>query len=323
MKILIAADVSQCHIESNSGSHSGSASALESQNDSDTRTIDINAWIDLKQLAGLVELKGSDITLLYVKEELPSYERVLATQADFPQDLGNVIEREARPVLEDLADQLRSHGATVKVEIVTGPPAYMIEQTAIDEKKELLVVTSGKRAGDLFLLGSTSANVARHAPCSTLVLRERTENTNFDNVLVAVDGSEQSLKAVEAAMKKLAVDLHDKNVHLIHVASVSPVVASLTPRGFVVAMEENLLMEGEIHLAKAQNLLKQHGFKNIDINLTSGNPAAEIIKAVETTKSKLVVLGAQGKGAIKHFLLGEVANRVITHSPVAVLVARN
>lgn len=310
MKILIAADVSQCQSGAPVPNKAAGPANLEEN------------WFDLEQLGRLVELKGSEINLIYVKEELPSYERVLATQADFPQDLGNVIEREARPILEVLAEKLKARGASVKIEIVTGPAAYMIEQAAIDEKKDLVVVTSGSRAGERFLLGSTSAHVARHAPCSTMVLRENSHPGPVENVLVAIDGSEHSFKAVEGAMKKLAIDLHDKKVHLIHVASVSPVVASLTPRGFVVAMEENLLMEGEVHLAKAQNLLSQHGFKNIDIRLTSGNAAAEIIKAIESTASQLVVLGAQGKGAIKHFLLGEVANRVITHSPVAVLVAR-
>lgn len=312
MKILIAADVSQCHPLDSADS-----------NEQAKLQLDIDGWFDVDQLDHVVALKGSEITILYVKEELPSYERVLATQADFPQDLGNVIEREARPVLEALAEKIKALGATVKVEIVTGPPAYMIEQAALDEKKEMVVVTTGRRAGDVFLLGSTSANVARHAPCSTLVLREKIKLEAVKDVLVAVDGSDHSLAAVEAAMQKLSLNLKDKNIHLIHVASVSPVVASLTPRGFVVAMEENLLMEGEVHLAKAQNSLKQHGFSKIDINLKSGNPAAEIIKAVDETKSQLVVIGAQGKGAIKHFLLGEVANRVITHAPVAVLVARS
>ena len=300
MKILIAADVSLSF--SNNSSHH---------------------WFNLEQLAGLVPLSGCEINLIYVKEELPSYERVLATQANFPQDLGNVIEAQAKPVLDELAQQLESHGAKVKIEIATGPAAYMIEQAALDERKELVVVTSGPRADGQFAMASTSAHVARHAPCSTLVLRKGQNNQSSNSsVLIAIDGSESCLKAVESAIKNFDAAIQSKKINLIYVANISPMVAAVTPRGFVVAMEENLIMEGEVHLATAKKILGEHGFSNVDIILKSGSPAQEIIKAAVDTGAELLVVGAQGKGAIKHFLMGEVANKIVTHATVATLVAR-
>ncbi len=309
MKILIAADVS--HSFANA-----SASTSEEH------------WFNLEQLARLVPLAGCDVNLLYVKEELPSYERVLATQADFPQDLGNVIEAQAKPVLEELAKRIEANGAKVTTEIVTGPAAYMIEQAALDEGKELVVVSTGPRADGQFTFGSTSAHVARHAPCSTLVLRKFPKQQNNSakptdsSVLIAIDGSEHCLKAIESAIKKFNGKIENKKINLIFVANISPMVAAVTPRGFVVAMEENLMMEGEVHLATAKKILSDHGFTNIDIILKTGSPAHEIIKAAEETGADLLVVGAQGKGAIKHFLMGEVANKIVTHAPVATLVAR-
>ncbi|CAN5393381.1 hypothetical protein BH11CYA1_BH11CYA1_17290 [soil metagenome] len=301
MKILIAADVSLSFM--NEGTHQ---------------------WFNLDQLASLVPLAGCEVNLIYVKEELPSYERVLATQADFPQDLGNIIESQAKPVLAELAKQLESHGAKVQVEIVTGPAAYMIEQAALDEKKELVVVTSGPRADGQFTMASTSAHVARHAPCSTLVLRNGNSNQSSNNssVLVAIDGSESCLKSIESAIKNFDATIQSKKINLIFVANISPMVAVVTPRGFVVAMEENLMMEGEVHLATAKKILADHGFTNVDIILKSGSPAHEIMKVAEETSAELLVVGAQGKGAVKHFLMGEVANKIVTHASVATLVAR-
>ncbi|GEM_PF-428710 len=310
MNILIAADVSQSYL--NAAEKSG-----------ETLEPSLN-WFDVEQLASLVPLSGSTINLIYVKEELPSYERVLATQADLPGDIGNAIETQAKPVLNELAKRLDALGAKVQVEIVTGPPAYMIEQAALDEKKELVVVSSGPRADDQFMMGSTSAHVARHAPCSTLVLRKHhtTSVNGIENVLVAIDGSDNCLKSVEAAMLKLNGKIQSKRIHLIHVASVSTMVAAMTPRSFSVQMEENLMMEGEVYLATANKVLSEHGFKNIEIVLKTGLPANEVIKAAGEVNAQLIVIGAQGKGAIKHFLMGEVANKIVTHAPVATLVAR-
>jgi nucleotide-binding universal stress UspA family protein len=300
MKILIAADVAHSYID---------------------RT-DKN-WFDVEQLANLVPLQGSEISLIYVKEELPSYERVLATQADFPGDIGNAIEVQARPVLTELATRLEGHGATVTIEIVTGPTAYMIEQAALDEQKDLVVIATRSDGDEHAVFGGTATHVARHAPCSTLILRHSAKAVSkVDTVLVALDGSENCLVAVENAMRSLNGRISDKKIYLIHVANVSTMVAAVTPRAFVVAMEENLMMEGEIYLANASKTLQEHGFKNIEIMLKTGLPTNEIITAAEKVNAQMIVVAAQGKGAIKHILMGEVANKIVTHAPVATLVAR-
>ncbi len=312
MNILIAADVSQSYLN-------------EAEKSSENPEATSASWFDIEQLASLVPLSGSHINLIYVKEELPSYERVLATQADLPGDLNNAIEMQAKPLLNELAKKLDALGAKVQVEIVTGPPAYMIEQAAIDEKKELVVVSSGPRDSGEFMMGSTSAHVARHAPCSTLVLRRNRKHEKenaIENVLVAIDGSNNCLKAVESAMVKLNGQIKNKTIHLVHVASVSTMVAAMTPRSFSVQMQENLMMEGEVYLATAKKVLTEHGFKNIEIVLKTGQPANEVIKAASEVRAQLIVVGAQGKGAIKHFLMGEVANKIVTHAPLATLVAR-
>ncbi len=313
MKILIAADVSHSFV-----STSASTSNASKASGGDPA----EHWFNLEQLAALVPLAGCEVSLIYVKEELPSYERVLATQADFPQDLGNVIEAQAKPVLAELAKRIEADGAKVKVEVVTGPAAYMIEQAALDENKELVVVSTGPRTDGQFTFGSTSAHVARHAPCSTLVLRRGANRATDSSVLIAIDGSEHCLKAIESAIKKFNGKIENKKINLIYVANISPMVAAVTPRGFVVAMEENLMMEGEVHLATAKKILADHGFTNVDIILKTGSPAHEIIKAADQTGAELLVIGAQGKGAIKHFLMGEVANKIVTHAAVATLVAR-
>ncbi|HEY4896320.1 MAG TPA: universal stress protein [Solirubrobacteraceae bacterium] len=45
-----------------------------------------------------------------------------------------------------------------------------------------------------------------------------------------------------------------------------------------------------------------------------GNPAAEIISAVESRHVDLIVIGRQGMSVVRQFLLGSVADRVVRHA---------
>jgi nucleotide-binding universal stress UspA family protein len=53
-----------------------------------------------------------------------------------------------------------------------------------------------------------------------------------------------------------------------------------------------------------------------------GKPAEEIMKAASKHQANLIVMGAQGLGAIARFLIGSVSTRVVQHANCAVLVVR-
>ena len=304
MKILVAVDVSQAGKDSDSVDKHFDASQLS-------------------QLESLVGLKDAEATLLFVQEELPSYEAILRTQADFPEDLGHAVESAARSKLENLAERFKKAGAQVKVEIVHGPPAYMIEQVGRDQGANLTVVTAGNRAGDRFLIGSTSQHVIRHSPCSVLVLRQgKAPIEKVERILVAVDGSDKCLQAVTSAVESLNLVRSELSINIFHVVTLNPLVASFTPQSFVNLLEENLIMEGEIALANAIKEFSGKGYKAVEIELGHGNAAGEIIKMQDKSKANLIVIGSQGKGAVKHFLMGHVANRIVTHASAPTVVAR-
>lgn len=53
-----------------------------------------------------------------------------------------------------------------------------------------------------------------------------------------------------------------------------------------------------------------------------GSPAAEIIAAAADLDVDLICIGTHGRGAIAHFLLGSVAEKVVRQAPCAVLTIR-
>jgi nucleotide-binding universal stress UspA family protein len=81
-------------------------------------------------------------------------------------------------------------------------------------------------------------------------------------------------------------------------------------------------------LKEARKLLKQSVRKLIQAGFTveavcqPGKPAEEIMKVAARHRADLIVMGAQGLGAIARFLIGSVSTRVVQHSSCSVLVVR-
>jgi nucleotide-binding universal stress UspA family protein len=57
--------------------------------------------------------------------------------------------------------------------------------------------------------------------------------------------------------------------------------------------------------------------------LTSTSPASAIVQYATDAKVNLIVVGTHGRGAVSHFLLGSVAERVVRLAPCPVLTVRS
>ncbi len=53
-----------------------------------------------------------------------------------------------------------------------------------------------------------------------------------------------------------------------------------------------------------------------------GLPVAQLLAVVRAERADVLALGARGAGALKHFLLGSVAERALKQAPVDVLIVR-
>ena len=56
--------------------------------------------------------------------------------------------------------------------------------------------------------------------------------------------------------------------------------------------------------------------------LLEGHPADEIVKFAEQNDIEMIVMGTLGKTGLDRFLLGSVAENVVRHSKIPVLVVR-
>lgn len=61
---------------------------------------------------------------------------------------------------------------------------------------------------------------------------------------------------------------------------------------------------------------------DIDIDLSEGEPAAEILKVVRDRHCDLIVMGTHGRTGLRHLLMGSIAERVVRKADCPVLTAR-
>jgi len=132
------------------------------------------------------------------------------------------------------------------------------------------------------------------------------------SVLVAIDGSDNSKRALDAA-----IDLASKysaKISLVHV--VRQMQVPLNP-GLMQEYEEmerkrqDILMKaGEQLVNLSKHKAESKGFTDVDGNITSGDPATGIEKIANKNKVDLIVAGRRGLGKEKARDLGSVSRKL-------------
>lgn len=138
----------------------------------------------------------------------------------------------------------------------------------------------------------------------------------FENIVVAVDGSEHSNKALDAAKKmagafgstvwlvhayKHVSDLHGYNEY-------EPLVAKREAAGQAILDEARQTFD-ETAVTVEEELLEE--------------PAAEaIITVAETRNADLIIVGSRGLGSFQGLIFGSVSNKVAQYAPCPVMIVR-
>ena len=135
-------------------------------------------------------------------------------------------------------------------------------------------------------------------------------------ILVPVDGSPYSLKAVETA-----VELARTKPHASLVITAVAVEIPELEEGVYIA--EKMRAQAQAALAKAKEVAQGDGLTVESILLTGVSPAEEIVQAAKIQKADLIVLGSRGLAGKTKSFLGSTASQVVTYSPCSVLVVKS
>ena len=140
-------------------------------------------------------------------------------------------------------------------------------------------------------------------------------------ILVAVDGSDFSLHAVQYAAD-LVAQLQPGS-HSITLLSVHDDTGLGHAKAYVgnEAVADYLREISDTELAPAHKLLEAAGVRH-DMVERTGHVAKEILNCAHTGQYDLVVMGAKGRGTIADLLIGSVAQRVLAAAPQPVLLVK-
>ena len=146
----------------------------------------------------------------------------------------------------------------------------------------------------------------------------RADRCKIDKVLVPVDFSDGSRKALKYALalkNEFGAQLHLVHVRDYHHAPSTLEAVTLT------------LSYGEVMrhwLAQLRKFAGEFGLTPTPNNLhvVVGRAYHEICQVAEKIGADLIVTSTNGHTGLKHVLLGSTAERVVQHSPCAVLVVR-
>jgi nucleotide-binding universal stress UspA family protein len=145
----------------------------------------------------------------------------------------------------------------------------------------------------------------------------------FKNILLATDGSAASEHAAQ-----LAVDLARTNgarLTALYVVDPYPYlgIGETNPLGFQAYMSAAYEHAAQAH-AKVSAMCAQ-GANPVELRLRRAedmNASEGILQGAEEEGADLIVVGSHGRTGIRRLMLGSIAARVVSQSPVPVLVAR-
>ncbi|QDI88307.1 universal stress protein [Candidatus Nitrosopumilus sp. SW] len=137
---------------------------------------------------------------------------------------------------------------------------------------------------------------------------------NFKTILVPLDGSKYSKKALQRASE--ITHAFNSKIILLYVAEKSSI--NLLDRKEYLTM---LRKFGKKTLDDANKTLSKKGISAKSL-LKEGNIVSEIEKIVKSEKCDLIIVGNKGLGAVTRFLLGSVSNKLAQHSNCSILIVK-
>ncbi len=276
--------------------------------------------LSLPWVAGLARATGASVTVAFVDSGAAGLH-------------GDDFDEAAEQVREHMGlfrDALHMLDVDADLRVLSGKPADALQKVAERGEYDLLVTTRhGERATGL-LVGSTSLHLARtsaipllvvHGPANDEPPLERT-TVAVREIVITTDFSEVANEGLRA-LQPLATAL-GANLHIVHVVETA---------GARVQLEgEDLLLpppprhaQREVDAARTRLQVLADGLahERVSTEVVCAEVAADgVVATAIQRQSQLIAVCSHGKGRIASLLLGSTSRRILTLSPLPVLVLR-
>lgn len=221
---------------------------------------------------------------------------------------------DARAYIERTCTRLAAKGFRASGHVVLGlDPADAIVRFAGEQHASLICLATHGRTGlRRALLGSAAERVVRIADCPVLLVNPWVPGAplQFKRVVVPLDGSERSEGVLAAAAE---LGRHFGSELILACVEDLPVGtgAELSAR------------EHAWTVRSLEHATRVLGRANVRTLVRRGPPGPELIEAIREASPDVVLMTTHGRSGLARVALGSVAEHVIRHAPVPVLVERS
>lgn len=137
----------------------------------------------------------------------------------------------------------------------------------------------------------------------------------YKQIIVAIDGSENSIRAAKEAAK-LAHN-HPTTINLVYVAETDEEFATKAYSGGSGLQE----IERRRKIANVETVLKQQNI-HCQIIILQGDPVSEIVSYATEKEADMIVVGHHGMSGLRALMLGSTSKKIVKHATTPVLIVK-
>lgn len=140
-------------------------------------------------------------------------------------------------------------------------------------------------------------------------------------ILLAIDGSENSLRAAEYAAF-IAQHVPGSNITVIHVDNLRSLIVNLLGDDTSLDVENIMDREVESALNRVQELLSEKDISHNVVYIEDSDAARAISQYAKENAIDQIIMGTRGLGSIKGLVLGSVSHKVLHLAPCPVTLVK-
>ena len=237
-------------------------------------------------------------------------------------------------MMEQIGNRLSVRGVEVYEPVIEkGDAITVLECAANTLDVDLLIIGAGVDDENHPTLGVTAKAIVRTSPVPVWISNCTTEKVDYDNISVAVDLSEHSLKTMETAI--VLARAFDARLHVLHVepemtyypglfnsdVPVSPWVLSDYINDMKMGDEYDKEHRQYVLTHDVKEFLEKVDLEGVDcdVHVRSGKTSKQILDFVNKYDSGLLIMGTMGKTGFFKKLLGGTVEKVLNKLPSSML----
>lgn len=238
------------------------------------------------------------------------------------------LERLLKVYLDKLAGQMSARGIKARSIILYGRPADEIIDYSEKNNIGLVIMSARGRSGaKRWHLGGVVEKVSKASNTPLFVVKEKPAleviqgNRLLNKMMVPLDGS----KLGETALPLVLALASRVKAEILLLQVISPTPSLMATEGYYANYSSEILAaqqnEAETYLKALEARINAGGMK-VSHKVEVGISSEKILEVIEREKVSLVGMSTHGRSGIKRWVYGSIAAKVLSSSPVPVLLVR-